>query len=421
MTGASRRVRRACEGPGLFFPFRRFFDRRTALSLVLFSVFCLLLLPSVAHPGADLQGQPAPKPPETRSVEEVAPGVEHIAIRRGDFAEKAETDRWTIHVLVLDPSRVRLGLARAMDEGVGLETVSSMAGRHGALAGINGGYFRTSGLYRGEPAGLLEIAGRVLSEPSKKRPGLAVANLAGGARAAAVAVDFRAEVIGEAGASRPIDGIDRSRGAEEMILFTPEFHRTTLSGPDGVEAVVIGGMVTAVLDGKGSARIPEDGLVLSGAGKAARWLRDRVHPGTRLEVRTAASTNPGLDFVPEFILGGGPFILRGGKPAAASDPGSYDPGFMEKRHPRTAAGVRADGTIVLAVVDGRHPASSVGMSIAELAGLMLELGAVEAVNLDGGGSTTMVVKGAVVNNPSDPTGERPVGDALLVFARNPAP
>ncbi len=56
------------------------------------------------------------------------------------------------------------------------------------------------------------------------------------------------------------------------------------------------------------------------------------------------------------------------------------------------------------------------MTIAELAALLRELGAVEAVNMDGGGSTTMVVRGKVVNSPSDLTGERPVGDALLVFA-----
>ena len=68
-------------------------------------------------------------------------------------------------------------------------------------------------------------------------------------------------------------------------------------------------------------------------------------------------------------------------------------------------------------MDGRQPAKSVGMTIAELAALMLEFGCVEAINLDGGGSTTMVVEGKVVNTPSDAAGERPVSDALLVFLR----
>jgi len=68
-------------------------------------------------------------------------------------------------------------------------------------------------------------------------------------------------------------------------------------------------------------------------------------------------------------------------------------------------------------VDGRQPERSVGMTIAELAALLAELGAVEAINMDGGGSTTMVVRDKVVNSPSDPAGERAVGDALLVLPR----
>ncbi len=92
-------------------------------------------------------------------------------------------------------------------------------------------------------------------------------------------------------------------------------------------------------------------------------------------------------------------------------------GFAAARHPRTAVGVRADGRILLVTVDGRQPELSVGMTIAELASLLIELGAVEAVNMDGGGSTAMVVRGEVVNSPSDLTGERAVGDALLVFLR----
>ncbi len=99
------------------------------------------------------------------------------------------------------------------------------------------------------------------------------------------------------------------------------------------------------------------------------------------------------------------------------DPGIYGSGFADARHPRTAVGVRADGRILLVTVDGRQPEKSVGMTIAELTALLIELGAVEAINMDGGGSTTMVIDGKVVNSPSDLTGERPVGDALLVFAR----
>jgi exopolysaccharide biosynthesis protein len=102
---------------------------------------------------------------------------------------------------------------------------------------------------------------------------------------------------------------------------------------------------------------------------------------------------------------------------AAADAEQFKADFSRARHPRTAVGVRAEGSLVFVTVDGRQPKKSVGMTVDELAGLMLELGCVDAINLDGGGSTTMVVKGRVVNNSSDTTGERPVSDALLIFRR----
>jgi hypothetical protein len=83
------------------------------------------------------------------------------------------------------------------------------------------------------------------------------------------------------------------------------------------------------------------------------------------------------------------------------------------RHPRTACGLTADGSALLVTVDGRRPGAA-GMSLRELAVLMRALGAVWAVNLDGGASSTMVVRGVVTNTPSDPTGERPVASAVVL-------
>ncbi len=94
--------------------------------------------------------------------------------------------------------------------------------------------------------------------------------------------------------------------------------------------------------------------------------------------------------------------------------------FFLSRHPRTGVGIRPDGTLLFVTVDGRQPLKSVGMSLPELTDLFVELGAVSAINLDGGGSTAMVVRDRVVNSPSDPTGERPSADAILIFSRAPS-
>ena len=356
-------------------------------------------------------------PPETRRVETIAPGIEHVEIRRGDFTAGVEADRLTINVLTLDPRRVRLALGRAFDGGVGVETTSSIAARHGALAAVNGGYFRTEGLYRGEPAGIVVRGAKVLSEPSRRRPGLAVSNADGRTRLAFASLAFRADVMAADGSTRAVSGVNRPRLDDELILFTPEFHLTTLTGPNGIEVVVAEGLVVAVHDGAGSRSVPPNGYVLSAHGLARRWVREHLRPGGRVELRASAKFEPALPFDPDFVLGGGPVLLRDGAPAAAADAGEYAAGFRLERHPRTAVGARADGTVVLAVVDGRQPGLSVGMTIDELTALMTGLGCVAAINLDGGGSTTMVVRGRVANHPSDPGGERPVGDALLVFPR----
>jgi exopolysaccharide biosynthesis protein len=93
------------------------------------------------------------------------------------------------------------------------------------------------------------------------------------------------------------------------------------------------------------------------------------------------------------------------------------PTFASDLHPRTAIASLADGRALLLVVDGRQPTISVGMSLDQLARLLLEFGAVEGMNLDGGGSTVMVVQGKVVSHPSDPIGERPVSDAIVVLPK----
>jgi len=129
-------------------------------------------------------------------------------------------------------------------------------------------------------------------------------------------------------------------------------------------------------------------------------------------------------------IGGGPRILRDGSVSIEFAQERLSRSFAEDRHPRTAIGHSRDGRVLfLLTVDGRQPGYSVGMSLAELADFMRtrlakfarsRKNAYQALNLDGGGSSTMVVRQQVVNSPSDQTGERPVANALLVVASGPA-
>jgi exopolysaccharide biosynthesis protein len=91
------------------------------------------------------------------------------------------------------------------------------------------------------------------------------------------------------------------------------------------------------------------------------------------------------------------------------------PGFAAERHPRTAVGFDAVGRrLWFVVLEGRREGFSEGMSLPELAGLFRALKAFDAINLDGGGSSVMVIRGEAVSRPSDPAGERAVVNGLIL-------
>ena len=138
-------------------------------------------------------------------------------------------------------------------------------------------------------------------------------------------------------------------------------------------------------------------------------------------VKVLLATSPRLRHgaAPTMIVGGWPRILRDGQNVAAESPtveGTISRN-AEMRHPRTAVGFSRDSSMLfLLTVDGRSESSG-GMTLAELAAMMRKLGAWQAMNFDGGGSTTMVVDGQLMNKPSDKEGERAVGNALLVVKK----
>jgi exopolysaccharide biosynthesis protein len=137
-------------------------------------------------------------------------------------------------------------------------------------------------------------------------------------------------------------------------------------------------------------------------------------------VKILLATQPRIahGLAPAMIIGGWPRILRDGENVAtdASTVEGTLSGNAEARHPRTAVGFSRDSsTLLLLTVDGRSENSG-GMTLVELADMMRHLGAWQAMNFDGGGSTTMVIDGNVVNHPSDKEGERTVGNALLVVS-----
>jgi exopolysaccharide biosynthesis protein len=350
----------------------------------------------------------------------VVAGVEHTQFTRSSGGSGSSVGPWYVNALRLDLSQVRVDVVHALDEAVGLETVSSIAERRGAIAAINGGYFRTAGSFRGDSTGTLQIDGDLLSEPDRGRMAVGLVRSDKGTRLIFGHVGWQG-VVEIGGKKRRLDGLNRARADNEVILFTPAFHRTTLTDPSGTEIVVRSGRVDQIRDSAGSTPIPADGFVLSATGAAREWARAELRRGRKVAVAfgvepvDASTTNPWLKA--EDILAAGPRLVAAGRVDVTDARERMLPTFATDLHPRTAIASLADGRALLLVVDGRQPAISVGMSLDQLARLLLEFGAVEGMNLDGGGSTVMVVQGKVVSHPSDPTGERPVSDAIIVLPR----
>ena len=146
--------------------------------------------------------------------------------------------------------------------------------------------------------------------------------------------------------------------------------------------------------------------------------QDIPRPGETIRVQTNFRPAPlGL----RTVVGGGPRLVRHGRSIADSADaleGVFSKTFAG-RNPRTGIGISRDSTLLyLVTVDGRQDASA-GMSLVEFAYLMIQLGIYEGLNLDGGGSTAMIVNGRLMNSPSDKDKsgafvERAVGNALLV-------
>ncbi len=353
----------------------------------------------------------------------------------------------TLRVDLKDPTvHVRAALAQdvvlADDPTQGRETIGSLVARHHAVAGVNADYFP----YTGDPLGLAVRDGELVSETMPFRAAIGIKH------DGTVLIDTLLTVgslTAPDGSTSPLDGINRPAGQNELILLTPTFGprghtvpaATTvlLSSLTGI--VKIGSEVTAGADtpapGDPDLLVPQGGGLLVASGSSAEWLKAHVHGGDRLRIRFDLARNPlpsgvkrgGLAsragfsrrLLPaeewndvEEAVGGGPWLVRDGVAAVDGLEEGFDPAsFVQARHPRTAVGVTAGGELLLVTVDGRQRHSR-GMSLPELAAYMVHLGAVRAINLDGGGSTTMVARGLYVNAPSDGI-PNAVADALLVY------
>jgi Phosphodiester glycosidase len=358
----------------------------------------------------------APHAKKQTLVRQVALGVELIQEVTPDGAPGGPL---VVTTLRIDPSvkgvRVEAALGGGKvwdnDATLGREIPSKTVAQRKAVAGINASFFP----FAGNPIGLHVENGEVVTEPALPRTAFVLMD---DGTVQFPRFSYEGSVNG-----KPLHGFNRKPGkGSELLLFTPIFADKTLKSEGRVEVVLEGmtlplkfgseltGKVVSVSEG-GQTPILAGTVVLSGGGALGEWLKEWAKPG---ETATLALKLTALDRtldpakIAQAVTGAGR-LLAAGKFALDLPAEKLQPSFSTTRHPRTAVGATADG---------RQAKLSRGASLTELAGIMLAQGAVEAVNLDGGGSSSCAIRGAVASSPSEGV-ERPVADSLLVFADDP--
>lgn len=342
----------------------------------------------------------------------LGPGVEYSEQRIGEVP-------WAIYVVKIDRSRSDLHLLTMLSQEQ-IYALSPVSAQIQALpaevgtpvAAVNGDFFDMEGPYQGTLCGIQIRRGELVSLPdtasfwldSKGRPQIGK-------------ITIEARVQWPDGAQTPFL-LNRERYANSAVVYSSAFGPSTHT-KGGKELVLerdgdspwlplragqtYSARVRAVRE-DGDTPLAAGTLVLSLDPKLAERL-PAMAPGMTLRLSFAAK--PNLDGVTEAI--GGMPVLLNHKKKPTWGKGS------EERHPRTVIGWNKTH-LFLIVVDGRQKNLSAGMSIPELADLARRLGCTDAMNLDGGGSSTLWLGGKIMNVPSDGH-ERPVSNALLIIRK----
>lgn len=307
------------------------------------------------------------------------------------------------NILSVSPYAAELRPYRALSAGIGTESLVSLARRYKALAAINGGFFEMVGTFRGESVGALKINGEWVSEPEQGRAVIGFRTVNGKTESYIDRIAFQQELVFLSGQTLPIDGMNRNRGRNELVIYRPHFHAVTLTMPDGAEIVVRNGKVTGIRDRAGSSRIPPDGYILSASGKKRTDLLAHIAEGDAVQIskriipERVGDSNLWSSFA--HIIGGGPLLLQDGvtTPIQAYEREGFDQAFHSFWHPRTAIGKKTDGTLLFVTITAAEAGARRGVKLLRLAELFLEWGATDALNLDGGNSSMLVIRDEIVS------------------------
>lgn len=260
-------------------------------------------------------------------------------------------------------------------------TITTLARKNNSLVAINGTYFKPQ---TGVPLGTLMINGKIYTGPIYNRVAMGIFDKGFDM----ARLELNAQVKSFKG-NLKVDNINQPRMlSTHVIVYTPEWGSFAPPSPKyGKQIAVENGKIVSI--GTQTMPIPHNGYVIVGPDERLSKLYRAKH--VDLDIKTI----PNWDNV-KHIISGGPYLVKNGE--VFVDMTEQKLGAIGGKNPRTAIGYTQDGNFIMVAVDGREGAS-VGLTLKELAWFMKSIGCINAMNLDGGGSTVMYVNGRVVNMP----------------------
>lgn len=356
-------------------------------------------------------------------VKQLKPGVIHL--------QRLETGPIRVNVLLFDLTAPEFKLRVALQDDYlsGVSRTSTLAKNNKALAAVNGDLFSGTGL----PQGMTMTDGKLALAP-KRRATFAYGKDGPFIGYFTQSFTWPSSIMSARGEYHSLEVLNTTCKDNWLCIYDDLTHDLPPSYND-VKVVLNAAHEVTAIKQEASVKIAADTQVLLGKGTAGKWLQNNVRVGDTLGVNLI--TDPDYHKFDQ-IVSGGPVFLKDGKfiqdcmcfledcsQSAQKDvlceeftTEWKETHYLTIRMPRNAIGFNPNKSVLMvAVVDGYQPGYSIGMTQKELATLFTEFGAINAMELDGGGSATMWVDGKLASRPSDGNGaasvERMVPNAVI--------
>lgn len=315
------------------------------------------------------------------TIVDVDSGVKHIKVTKYYDGRPVRINIVEIDLKLAENFELKPALSSTSNNLKSRKTITTIAKNTNSIVAVNGTYFKPQ---TGVPLGTLMIDGKMYTGPVFDRVAMGIFD--NGFDMERVQFD---SVLEGSKSSIKVDNINQPRMlATHVIAYSNDWGKTSPASPKY-------GFQIAIKDNKvigasySSLSIPEGGYVIVGPAKLLKPL------AFEKKVELKIGTSPDWKNV-NHIISGGPYLVKNSE--VFVDMTAQKLGSVGGKNPRTAIGYTKDNEMIMVAVDGRE-GSSVGMTLMQLANFMKSLGCVNAMNLDGGGSTVMYVNGQVVNRP----------------------